>query len=186
MDHLAPWVLMDSLGQRGNLGCMVSRDCEGNLGIRVTEDPLVSPEHLAWTASQDPGVWMDQLGLLVQQVRREIEVRRVMLVILDPEGHMGYLELLEHLEWINKPANMGPAGNLFNIRQGDQSNEEYTRDFFGVACRSATEKTCLMVIFWGGLAEPYKSLMPYWAPEESLEDYINLALHLSGSAFGLE
>ncbi|KAF4109742.1 hypothetical protein G5714_008994 [Onychostoma macrolepis] len=40
-----------------------------------------------------------------------------------------------------------------------------------------------MVIVWGGLAEPFKSLMPYWAPEESLEDYINLALHLSGSAF---
>lgn len=92
MDHLAPWVLMDSLGQRENLGCMVSRDCEGNLGIRVTEDPWVSP------------VWMDQLGLLVQQVRRAIEVRRVMLVILDPEGHMGYLELLEHLEWMGYQA----------------------------------------------------------------------------------
>ncbi|XP_043100547.1 collagen alpha-1(XXV) chain-like isoform X2 [Puntigrus tetrazona] len=73
MDHLALWVLMDSLGQRGNLGCMVSRDCEGNLGIRGTEDPWVSPEHLAWTASQDPGVWTDQLGHLVQQVQREIE-----------------------------------------------------------------------------------------------------------------
>ncbi|KAF4112133.1 hypothetical protein G5714_006928 [Onychostoma macrolepis] len=50
----------------------------------------------------------------------------------------------------------------------------------------ATEKTCLMVIFWGVLADPFKSMMPYWAPEESLEDYINLALHLSGSAFRVE
>ncbi len=28
--------------------------------------------------------------------------------------------------------------------------------------------------------------MPYWNPKESLEDYLNLALHLSGSAFGVE
>ncbi|KAF4117035.1 hypothetical protein G5714_001588 [Onychostoma macrolepis] len=35
-------------------------------------------------------------------------------------------------------------------------------------------------------ADPFKSMMPYWAPEESLEDYINLALHLSGSAFRVE
>ncbi|XP_048035861.1 collagen alpha-1(XXV) chain-like isoform X6 [Megalobrama amblycephala] len=76
----------------GNQGCMVSRDCEGRLGIRVTEDPWVSL------------VWMDQSGLLVQPVRKEIEVRRVMLVVLDPEGHMGYLELLEHLEWMGYQA----------------------------------------------------------------------------------
>lgn len=73
---------------------------------------------------------------------------------------------------------MGPAGKLFNIHQGDESIEEYARDFFGVAHQSAMEKTCLMVVFWGGLA-----LMPYWVPEESLEDYINLALHLSSSPF---
>ncbi len=43
-----------------------------------------------------------------------------------------------------------------------------------------------MVFFWGGLAEPFKSRMPYWHPEESLEKYVNLALHLSGSAFRVE
>ncbi len=64
--------------------------------------------------------------------------------------------------------------------------EDYARDFVGVACRSATEKTCFMVFFWGGLAEPFKSLMPYWHPEELLEKYVNLALHLSGSAFRVE
>ncbi len=48
--------------------------------------------------------------------------------------------------------------------------EDNARDFIGVARRSATEKTCLMVFFWGGLVEPFKSLMPYWHPEESLED----------------
>ncbi len=81
---------------------------------------------------------------------------------------------------------MGPAGRHVNIRQGDGKIEEYARHFMGVARRSATEKTCLMVIFWGGLAEPFKSWMPSWVPEESLEDYINLALNLSGSAFRVE
>ncbi len=46
--------------------------------------------------------------------------------------------------------------------------------------------TCLMIIFWGGLAEPFRSLMPYLVPEEMLEDYIYLALNLSGSAFRVE
>ncbi len=79
-------------------------------------------------------------------------------------------------------ANMGPAEGLFNIRQGDQCIEEYTRNFFGVA----NDKTCLMIIFWAGLAEPFKSRMPYWVTEKSLEAYINLALNLSGSAFRVE
>ncbi len=35
----------------------------------------------------------------------------------------------------------------------------------------------------GGLTEPFKTRMPYWNPEESLEGYLNLALRLSGSAF---
>ncbi len=48
------------------------------------------------------------------------------------------------------------------------------------------EKACLMVFFWGGLAEPFKSRMPYWHPEESLEEYINLALNLRCSAFRVE
>ncbi len=78
---------------------------------------------------------------------------------------------------------MGPAGKLTNIRQGDGSIEEYAGRFWEVARRSATEKTCLLVFFWGGLSEPFKSRMPYWNPEELLEDYLNLALHLSGSAF---
>ncbi len=78
---------------------------------------------------------------------------------------------------------MGLEGRLFNIRQGDGKIEEYARHFLGVARRSAMENTCLMVVFWGGLAEPFKSRMPYWVPEELLEDYINLALNLSGSAF---
>ncbi len=51
--------------------------------------------------------------------------------------------------------------------------EVYARDFVGVARRSATEKTCFMVFFWGSLAEPFKSRMPYWHPEESLEEYVN-------------
>ncbi len=81
---------------------------------------------------------------------------------------------------------MGLEGRLFNIRQGDGKIEEYARHFLGVARRSAMENTCLMVVFWGGLAEPFKSRMPYWVPEELLEDYINLALNLSGSAFRVE
>ncbi len=81
---------------------------------------------------------------------------------------------------------MGPAGKFLNIRQGERSIEDYARDFVGGARRSATEKTCLMVFFWGGLAEPFKSLMPYWHPEESLEEYINRALYLRGSSFRVE
>ncbi len=78
---------------------------------------------------------------------------------------------------------MGPAGKLLNVRQGDRRIEDYARDFMGVARQSAMEKTCLMITFWGGLGEPFRSWMPYWVPEDSLEDYINLALNLSGSAF---
>ncbi len=81
---------------------------------------------------------------------------------------------------------MGPAGKFLNIRQGERSIEDYARDFVGRARRSATEKTCLMVFFWGGLAEPFKSLMPYWHPEESLEEYINRALYLRDSSFRVE
>ncbi len=69
--------------------------------------------------------------------------------------------------------NMGPAGKFLNVQQGDRNIEDYARDFVGVARQWATEETCLMVFFWGGLAEPFKSLMPYWHPEESLEEYIN-------------
>ncbi len=74
------------------------------------------------------------------------------------------------------PARMSPAGKLPNVRQGDWRIEEYARDFMGVARRSAMEKACLMITFWGGLGEPFRSCMPYWNPEDSLEDYINLAL----------
>ncbi len=84
------------------------------------------------------------------------------------------------------PARMSPAGKLPNVRQGDWRIEEYARDFMGVARRSAMEKACLMITFWGGLGEPFRSCMPYWNPEDSLEDYINLALSLSGSAFRME
>ncbi len=78
---------------------------------------------------------------------------------------------------------MGPAGKLIHIRQGDWGIEEYAVRFWEVARRSAMEKTCLLVFFWGGLAEPFKTRMPYWNPEDSLEGYLNLALRLSGSAF---
>ncbi len=81
---------------------------------------------------------------------------------------------------------MAPVRKLLNVRQGDRNIEVYARDFMGVARQSATEKACLMVFFWGGLAELFKSRMPYWHPEESLEEYVNLALILSGSAFRVE
>ncbi len=79
---------------------------------------------------------------------------------------------------------MGPAVKLLNVRQGERWIEDYARDFMGVARQSAMENTCL--IFWGGLAEPFRSRMLYWVPVESLEDYINLALNLSDSAFRVE
>ncbi len=85
-----------------------------------------------------------------------------------------------------QPATMGPGRKIPNVHQGDQTIEVYARDFVGVARQSATEEACLMVFFWGGLAEPFKSRMPYWHPEDSLEGYINLALSLSGSTFRME
>ncbi len=54
---------------------------------------------------------------------------------------------------------------------------EYAGHFWKVAHRTATMKTCLLVFYWGGLAEPFKSLL-YWVPEESL--------NLSGLAFRME
>ncbi len=68
-----------------------------------------------------------------------------------------------------QPATMGPGRKIPNVHQGDQTIEVYARDFVGVARQSATEEACLMVFFWGGLAEPFKSQMPYWHPEDSLE-----------------
>ncbi len=85
-----------------------------------------------------------------------------------------------------QPATMGPGRKILNVHQGDQTIEVYARDFVGVARQSATEEACLMVFFWGGLAEPFKSQMPYWHPKDSLEEYINLALSLSGSTFRME
>ncbi len=85
-----------------------------------------------------------------------------------------------------QPATMGPGRKIPNVHQGDQTIEVYARDFMGVARQSATKEACLMVFFWGGLAEPFKSRMPYWHPEDSLEGYINLALSLSGSTFRME
>ncbi len=85
-----------------------------------------------------------------------------------------------------KPVNKGPPEKFLDIRQVDQSLEDYVEDFMGMARQLATEKTSLMVIFWGSLADPFKSMVPYWAPEESLEEYVNLDLHLSGSAFRVE
>ncbi len=72
---------------------------------------------------------------------------------------------------------MSLAGKLFNIREGDGSIVEYAGHFWKVAHRTATMKTCLLVFYWGGLAEPFKSLL-YWVPEESL--------NLSGLAFRME
>ncbi len=85
-----------------------------------------------------------------------------------------------HLSWQNgsatmrtqqrgQPATMGPGRKISNIHQRDQTIEVYARDFVGGTRQSATEEACLMVFFWGGLAEPFKSRMPYWHPEDSLE-----------------
>ncbi len=84
-----------------------------------------------------------------------------------------------------QPGNMGPGRKLLNIFQGDRSMEYYARDFIGVASQ-LRKRPASWPFFWGGLAEPFKSRMPYWHPEESLEEYIDLALSLSGSAFRME
>ncbi len=81
---------------------------------------------------------------------------------------------------------MCPAGKFLNVQQGDRNIKDYARDFVGVARQSALEETCLVIFFSGGLAEPFKSCMPYWLPEESLEVYINRVLYLKGSSFKVE
>ncbi len=83
-------------------------------------------------------------------------------------------------------ATVSRGRKLLNIRQGNRNIEVYARDVVGVARQSPTEKACLVVFFWGGLAKPFMSRMPYWHLEESLEEYINLALSLSGSAFRMQ
>ncbi len=86
-------------------------------------------------------------------------------LLLDPDFCLRWFLSPPHDKM--KPANMGPTGKFLDIRQGDRSIEDYAEDFVGMASQSATEKICLMVMFWGGLADPFKSMMPYWAPEES-------------------
>ncbi len=54
------------------------------------------------------------------------------------------------------------------------------------ARQSSLEETCLTIFLGGGLAEPFKSGMPYWLPGESLEGYVNRALYLKGSSFRVE
>ncbi len=81
---------------------------------------------------------------------------------------------------------MGPAGRFLNVQQGDRNIEDYASDFVGEARQLSFEETCLTIFFWGGLAEPFKSCMPYWLPGESLEGYVNRALYLKGSSFRVE
>ncbi len=81
---------------------------------------------------------------------------------------------------------MGQAGKLFNIRQIDGSIEEYAGHFLGSRSSVGDREDLPPALLLGRLAESFKSRMPYQNPEELLEDYLNLALHLSGSAFRVE
>ncbi len=84
------------------------------------------------------------------------------------------------------PARMSPAGKLPNVRQGDWRIEEYARDFMGVARRVSYGEGLSHDHLLGRPGRALQIRMPYWNPEDSLEDYINLALSLSGSAFRME
>ncbi len=99
-----------------------------------------------------------------------------------------------HTSWQNGSAKRGLSrelaskdgcrGEALQYPSGRRENWGVRQALLG--SRSAMENTCLLVFFWRGLAEPFKSRMPYWVPEDSLEVYINQVLNLSSSAFRME
>ncbi|KAK9969758.1 hypothetical protein ABG768_027907, partial [Culter alburnus] len=78
---------------------------------------------------------------------------------------------------------MNPSAQLIGLRQGDRSIEDYVLDFIELAPLTCFDELCLMTFFRGGLSEPLSSIMPIHEPNGTLEQYIELALLLSGSPF---
>ncbi len=78
---------------------------------------------------------------------------------------------------------MDPAVKMMFLRQGTRSIEDYVVDFLELAHLTHLDDLCLMIFFRGGLSEPLRSIMPPHDPNWMLENYIDIALQLSGSPF---
>jgi len=82
---------------------------------------------------------------------------------------------------VSVSSKMNPSAQLVCLRQGERTIEEYVMDFIELAPLTCFNEECLMIFFRGGLSEPLSSVMPLHDPNGTLEQYIELALQLSGS-----
>ncbi len=78
---------------------------------------------------------------------------------------------------------MDPAGRILQIHQGDRPVEDYVEEFCGLCCLVVFNDTALKDIFRFGLSHEISCLMPPHTPHWSLQQYIDFALRISGSAF---
>ncbi len=78
---------------------------------------------------------------------------------------------------------MDAAVKMMFLRQGTHSIEDYVVDFLELAHMTHLDEICLIIFFRGGLSEPLSSIMPLHDPNWTLENYVDMALQLSGSPF---
>ncbi len=78
---------------------------------------------------------------------------------------------------------MDLAVKMMFLHQGTRSIEDYVVDFLELAHLTHLDEICLIIFFRGGLSEPLSSIMPLHDPNWTLENYIDIALQLSGSPF---
>ncbi len=76
---------------------------------------------------------------------------------------------------------MNPADRLVHLRQGNQAIEDYVRDFCGLCNLVDFNDVALKDLFWVGLNEPIRFLLPGGKIHRSLQKYIDHALFLAGS-----
>ncbi len=69
------------------------------------------------------------------------------------------------------------------LHQGTRSIEDYIVDFLELAHMTHLDEICLLIFFQGGLSEPLSSIMPLHGPNWTFENYIDMAIQLSGSLF---
>ncbi|KAL0192182.1 hypothetical protein M9458_010478, partial [Cirrhinus mrigala] len=78
---------------------------------------------------------------------------------------------------------MDPASRLFRLRQGNRPIEHYVTDFCELCYQVNFNDTSLKDLFCFGLRKDISYLMSRTTPHWTLENYIDLALRLSGSPF---
>ncbi|KAI2661444.1 Retrotransposon Gag-like protein 9 [Labeo rohita] len=104
---------------------------------------------------------------------------------MDPLASRLFLPVTE--QSVNKdPAAQDTAVQIMLLKQGERSVEEYVLDFITLARQTAMNDLCLMVFFRGGLSEPFGSSMPLHQPHWTLRQYLDIALHISGSSLTVD